>query len=226
MTKLYVNPALDWLLVSGVDDFLLLDETDRTPPDYPSTPAPMTATITSIAPTYVSVTNSLKRQVRSRGAQAWQMDLYYGAMTRATFAPLWAFLINQSGQFKSFTVALSAFTPLGSPSGTPLVNGALQSGVTINTDGWTPSQTVLKKGDWIQFENDAKVYSVISDAISNGSGQANLRIFPALRKSPADNFTVYTDPLFTVAMVTDQLPVDFDQCLKARGFSITFQEVL
>lgn len=226
MTKLYVNTAGDWLIVNASDDWLLTDDNERTPPDFPTSPDPMSATITSFSPTYVSIANSLKRHARSRGAHAWGIELRYGAMTRATFAPLWAFLINQAGQAETFTVSLEAFTPQGAATGTPLVNGAAQTGVLVATDGWTINTTVLKAGDWIQFENDTKVYSVISDVTSNGSGQATIRIYPALRQTPPNNATIYTDPLFTCALTSDLLDVDFDQCLKARGFSIQLQEVV
>lgn len=225
MTKLYVNTAGDWLKVNASDDWLLVDDETRSA-DYPTTPAPMEATVTSLAPTYVSITNSLKRQARSRGVQAWGLELRYGAMSRATFAPLWAFLLNQYGQAETFTVSLAAFTPQGAATGTPLVNGGSQTGVLIATDGWTPSTLVLKAGDWIQFENDPKVYSVISDVTANGSGEATIRIFPAIRATPPDNSIIYTDPLFTCALAADTVDVDFDQCLKARGFSIQLQEVL
>lgn len=226
MTKLYVNAALDWLLTDGTDNYLLVDSSDRTPPDYPTSPVPMDCTVVSVSPTYMTITNSLKRKVQSRGAQSWQISLRYGAMTRASFAPLWAFLTKQGGQAGTFSISLPAFAPLGVATGTPLVNGAGQTGTSLITDGWTNSVTVLKAGDWIQIDGDKKVYTITEDAISSGAGAATLKIFPALRKSPPDNFAIYTDPLFTVGLVEDLLAVDFDQCLKARGFEITLQEIL
>ena len=221
MTKLYVNTAGDWLLTDGVN-YLLVDDVSLA--TYPVTPAPMEVTVSSFSPTYVSITNSLKRQARSRGAHAWGIEMRYGAMTRATFAPLWAFLLSREGRSKTFTVSLPAFTPLGAATGTPLVNGASQAGTALITDGWSNSTLVLKAGDWIQIENDAKVYSVTADATSNGSGQVTISIYPALRRTPPDNAPISTSPLFTCSLSEDLLDIDFDQCLKPRGLTVQVQE--
>lgn len=227
MTYRYVNSDLDFRVVNLDGDWRLPDNTSRLPPDFPTTPKPISATITSFAPTLISVTNSLKRQVRTRGVQAWQLDLTYGAMTRATFAPLWAFLVSQAGQAGKFTVSIPGLcTPQGTAAGTPVVNGGAQTGNVLVTDGWSLSSAVLKKGDWIEVDGDRKVYQVTGDVTSDGSGNASIPIFPALRRSPSDNVTVYTDPVFTCALASDLMAVDFDQCLKARSFDVSLVEVL
>lgn len=84
-------------------------------------------------------------------------------------------------------------TPRGVATGTPLVNGAGQTGRSLVTDGWTPSITgILKAGDYIQLGTGTttRLYKVMQDVNSNGSGQATLDIFPILRESPADNAAV------------------------------------
>ena len=224
MTKLYVNTDGDWLLAQSGNEFLLVDDLVTFPATYPATPAPISATISSFSPTYVSITNSLRRQSRSRGAHAWAIELQYGAMTRQTFAPLWAYLISRGGRAKTFTVGLPAFVPLGAATGSPKVNGASQSGLSLITDGWTVSTLILKAGDWVQIENDIKVYSVTSDATSNGSGQVTINIYPALRRVPADNAALSTDPVFTCSLANDVVDINFDQCLMPRGLSLQLQE--
>lgn len=226
MTQRFVNTARDYRLVNGSGDYRLVDTVSRTPPDMPSTPGPMAARVSSYAPTYVSVTNALTRQVRSRGVQAWRLGLAYGGMKRADFAPLWAFLVKQGGQAGSFTAQLSAFAPRGTAAGTPMVNGGSQTGTSLVTDGWTPGDTVLKAGDFFQLENDKKVYQVTADAVANGSGQVTLSLYPALRKVPADNAEIYTDVLWTVALAEDLLDSDWDQCLIVKGFELNLIEVL
>lgn len=69
--------------------------------------------------------------------------------------------------------------------GNPLVNGAGQSGDSVNTDGWTPNTLVLRAGDYIQVGTELKM--VLSNTSSNASGQAAIEIGPMLRYSPADN---------------------------------------
>lgn len=226
MTKLFVNTAKDWLKVNGATDFLLTDvEVPYVVPEgYPVTPAWRDATITSFSPTLVSITNSLKRQARSRGAHAWGIELRYPAMTRASFAPLWAFLTNLAGQSTTFLLSLPAYTPLGTGSGTPLIAGGSQTGSSITTDGWSTGQVVLKAGDWIGIAGDLKVYMVTGDVTSDGAGLATIAIFPALRLSPADNASIAVAPYFTCALASDLVTVDFDQCVKARGFSVDLVE--
>jgi hypothetical protein len=81
--------------------------------------------------------------------------------------------------------------PLG---GSPVVNGAGQSGATLNTNGWTASAAVrLKKGDVFTIANVFTVnpftltatnqlaqFVVTADTSSDGTGAAALPISPAI----------------------------------------------
>jgi hypothetical protein len=74
-----------------------------------------------------------------------------------------------------------------------VVNGASQTGDTLNIDGVPASQTgYLKAGDYIQLgsTSSARIYKVLDDANSNGSGEVALTIYPNLRSSPSDGATV------------------------------------
>ena len=74
--------------------------------------------------------------------------------------------------------------------GTPLVNGGSQTGNTLVIDGCPASKTgYLKAGDYIQLGSgsSSRLYKVLTDTNTNGSGQATLDIWPALRNSPSDN---------------------------------------
>lgn len=84
--------------------------------------------------------------------------------------------------------------PRGVATGTPLVNGAGQGGAkTLNTKGWTFNTLgILRAGDYFQLGSGAtsRLYQVLRDADSDGSGNAALEIFPAVRDTPADNATI------------------------------------
>lgn len=90
-------------------------------------------------------------------------------------------------------------SPRGIGTGTPLVMGAGQTGLTLITDGWTISQTgILKAGDYIQLGSagSATLHMVVADADSNFSGQATLEIWPRLRTTPSDNAAItVTNPV-------------------------------
>lgn len=187
---------------------------------FPTSPAPSTIRLGAVQPTLVSIGQSLKRQVRTRGAQRWKASLSWRNRTRAEWAPIWAFVMAQRGQYESFQIVLAGHdTPQGSwAGGAPLVDGASQTGRTVNLKGFTPSQTgVIKAGDLLKF-SDSKVYMATADANSTGAGKvAALAIEPALMTSPADaEAVVYTSVPFTMALAGDvneygvQAPLFFD----------------
>lgn len=98
---------------------------------------------------------------------------------------------------------------VGTKAGSPLVNGAGQTGATLATDGWTNSSPVLKAGDVFTITGVFRVHPetkqstgvqqqfvVRADGTSNGSGVASLQISPAIvttgaaqnvSGAPADN---------------------------------------
>lgn len=80
--------------------------------------------------------------------------------------------------------------PRGVATGTPLVNGAGQIGLTLAMKGFTPNITaILKANDYIQVGSGItqRLYMNLKDVNSDGSGQVNADIWPRLRESPADN---------------------------------------
>jgi len=166
---------------------------------FPTTPVANYIAITSINPTYTSVTHSLKRQVRSRGGQRWQIEATYPPLNRTTFAPLWAFAQKQKGQFGSFSYTPPVYSNTsGTATGTLLVNnssGYVAGSTTIACDGLTGT---LKAGDFIKFNGHDKVYSVVAD------GSTSLIIEPPLLESVANNEAItYNAVPFTMAFTSD-----------------------
>lgn len=172
---------------------------------FPTSPAPASMTIKSVQPTRVSTTHNLKRQVRGGTVQRWGFQLDWKTMKRSELAPILAFALAQKGQYESFTFVPAVFgTAQAVGGGTPLINGTTATGRSIPTDGWTPSITVLKAGDFVKFASHNKVYMLTADATSNGSGQATLAIEPGLYASVADNSAVTVSNVpFTVAFAKD-----------------------
>lgn len=82
---------------------------------------------------------------------------------------------------------------MGSP-GTPLVNGASQTGSTLVTDAWT-SGYVIKEGKWIAVSVSSLIYlyQCTADTTATG-GAASIPIQPMLRSSPADNAALIINP--------------------------------
>ena len=171
---------------------------------FPTSPAFNSLSIGSVQPSFISRSISGRRQARQTHGQYFKMTATFPPMTRAQFAPIHAFVLKQRGQYESFQVIPPVVgVGLGSPAGTPLVNGADQTGRTIVTDGWSNSIVIFKAGDYLKFANHDKVYTVTADVSSNGSGAATIAIEPALITSPAtDSAITYTSVPFTVALTS------------------------
>lgn len=85
-------------------------------------------------------------------------------------------------------------TPRGVGVGgnTPRVNGAGQTGASLNIDGLPASTNgIWLKGDMFSVNGELK--ALVAAVNSNGSGQANILFEPPLRAAPADNTTILTD---------------------------------
>ena len=181
----------------------------------PTSPAFADLEIQSLQKTIVARSISGRRQVRQIGGQYWKLSASYPPMTRTDFAPIWAFMVKQRGSFDTFTVVPPVIgTPQGPGGGTPLVDGASQTGRTIVTDGWPTggTLTILKAGDFIKFANHTKVYMVTSDAICDTNGDATISIEPALLTSPAtDTAITYSSVPFTVYFDNDTIEFSTDQ---------------
>lgn len=140
---------------------------------------------------------SYSQQVYKHQGQRWEADIRLTPMKRED-AEAWAsFLLRLRGRYGTFLLGdPNCSTPRGSAStnaGTPVVNGASQTGETLNIDGCPASATdYLKAGDYIQLGSSAtaQLYKVLEDVDTNASGEATLNIFPNLRSSPDDNASV------------------------------------
>lgn len=163
-------------------------------------------TVAGIAQIRISARNAVavssspftyKQQVMQHQGARWEAEITLPPTQRADAEEWIAFLFALQGQYGTFLLGdpLGA-TPRGSAAttpGTPLVNGASQTGSTLAIDGLPISATnYLRAGDYIQLgsSSSSRLHKVLENASSNGSGEATLSIWPPLRESPSDNATV------------------------------------
>ena len=166
---------------------------------YPSTPIASLVDITSVQGNLMSETRSGRRQVRSIGAQRWAITASYNPMTRAEFAPVYAFVMAQRGFYETFT-----FVPpvVGSTSGTATgsvtTNGSTTIGATtVTLAGLTGT---LKAGDYIKFASHNKVYMLTADR----SGAGSVTFEPPLTVTVSTgNAVTYNSVPFTVRLNND-----------------------
>ena len=130
-------------------------------------------------------------------AQWWECTLTSIPLLPEDAQTITAFLRKLRGKSGTFYMGDPLRTvPYGSAAsapGTPLVNGANQSGDTLVIDGAPASATnYLKAGDLISLGTGSamRAYEVLDNASSDGSGNVTLTIWPNLRASPANNEAV------------------------------------
>lgn len=133
-------------------------------------------------------------QAFAYSGQMWAADVTLKPMKRADAEQWNAWLFSLRGQLGTFLMGdPMGATARGVATGTPLVNGASQTGGSLVIDGATNSTTGwLKAGDYIQLGSNGSstLHKVLADANSDGSGNVTLDIWPHIRVSPADNATV------------------------------------
>lgn len=132
-----------------------------------------------------------QQQTYAHPGQMWTGQFELPPMSRAEAAPWVAALVSLNGIEGTFYFGDPAWTsPRGIGTGTPKIKGASETGYDIDTDGWTAGQTgILKAGDWVQIgaTTSSKLYMVMADANSDGSGNSTLTLWPSVRTAFADN---------------------------------------
>ena len=125
-------------------------------------------------------------------ASWWEGTLSFTPMYRASADAWAAFILECRGQSNVFSVGdPKGATPRGTPVGTPVINGAAQTGYALATRGWTASAAnILLPGDYIQI--GYRLYRVLDAASADSSGHATLAVWPNLRDQPADGATIIT----------------------------------
>jgi hypothetical protein len=167
-----------------------------------------------------------EQQFIEHEGQWFEAQINLPPLERAEAEDFVGFLLALNGQKGTFTFSDPDYSePRGTALGTPLINGASQTGSTIVTDGWTPSQgSLLLRGDWIQI--GSYMYKIAQDASSDGSGNATLEVFPNLRSSPADNAAITTSSPTGLYRLSSNMMTWSVNDLMHYGISITIREAI
>lgn len=162
----------------------------------------------------------------------WQGQLNFMPQTYLEARALTSWLTSLDGQKGTFLLGDPAgATPQGSAAttpGTPVVNGGSQSGSALAIAGLPASATgYLEAGDYLSLGSgaSARLYKVLEQVDSDGSGEATVTIWPPLRSSPSDSDPVTVSNAQGVfAAAVDFLPWQIRQGLIHDGMTLPFQE--
>lgn len=134
------------------------------------------------------------QQVLNHAGRRWEIDVRLKPLRHANARVWLSWLAKLDGQLHTFSIG----DPLGcraqgEAGGTPLVNGADQTGSSLIIDGATATQTDwLKAGDYIQMGTgvDARLYMVTDDVDTGAGGAATVNVWPDITTAPADNAAI------------------------------------
>ena len=99
-----------------------------------------------------------EEQVQKHQGQWFEFDGKLPPMTRANAEEGISFLLKLNGRQYTFLLGdPSAKTARGIATGTPLINGASQTGNSLITDGWTASQTGILRPEIISRSGQEEV---------------------------------------------------------------------
>lgn len=175
-------------------------------PSAPSAPAeirifPMSAVAVSRSPF------TLREQVQVHQGQLWQAEVTLPRMDGDAAAAWQAWLLSLNGREGTFRMGdPGRRVPRGLGTGSPQIDGAGQSGNTVQIDGFTPSKAgILLAGDYIQIGD--RLHMVLEDANSDSSGEVTLSIWPRLREEPVNNSPVIVNnPTGLWRLATNEMP--------------------
>jgi hypothetical protein len=138
-----------------------------------------------------------KQQIHTHTGKRWEAEVQLPPMKYDDAEQWIAWLLSLNGMSGSFLMGdPNRATPRGSAAtaaGTPVVNGANQTGSSLAIDGLPASATgYLKAGDYIQLGSGATatLYKVVVDVDTNSSGEATLDLWPNIVTAPTDGATV------------------------------------
>lgn len=125
------------------------------------------------------------QQVQDWGGAWWEYDIEFSIRQGSDGRRLSAFFAALRGPADTF-IFRDPFIENPAALGTPLVNGASQTGSSLITDGW--GTRPMFAGDFFQLGTlgTTQLYQITADAAPSG-GNMTLQFVPALRSSPANN---------------------------------------
>lgn len=144
------------------------------------------------------------------GGRFWRGKIVLPAMTRAQADPWLVFFSKLRGRYGHFLMGDWDRRTARGTATAAAVNGLSQTGNGLVVDGMGNARTLLE-GDLFQLEN--RLYRIVADVTSDGSGNATLQFEPELRSAPADNAVLILSApkgLFRLAQNYVPNPTDFN----------------
>jgi hypothetical protein len=136
-------------------------------------------------------------QTLDRGGQKWSMQLTFTNLRTDNRAELLGIIVALRGRANRLRINVHDNPKRGLYGGTPLVDGASQTGSSINVKGCSNNITGwIKRGDYFSVivNGDHELKMCTEDASSNGTGLiTGLKFEPRLRAAPLNDAIITVD---------------------------------
>lgn len=157
---------------------------------------------------FVSELNNATQDARLIGDQ-WGATMPFSNRPKLIGRKMKAFLARLGGKSGRFRMTPPDLDQLGTMQGPGVVDGAGQTGTTLNTKGWTANQSNLfEVGDYIAFNGELK--TVVESAASDAGGLSSIEIAPPIRKATNDLDTIETTNPQAIFKLTSDQQADWD----------------
>lgn len=199
-------------------DFPTLSSMRHAPPD-------VEIGLRSNTAVFVSDLSGQAQTVELPGAR-WSLSFGYGNLQRDDAALMEAFLVALRGQAnRARVLVFGREAPRGTWAGSPLVDGAGQTGASLLIKGFSAGATV-KKGDYFNVGANGELKMVSADGTATGGGALTISFEPPLRASPANNTALVSANCVIPRMIlNDSHPRWQHKPAGFSDFSLDFVEV-
>lgn len=123
----------------------------------------------------------------------WTANLSWPTLSQDDWRLLSGFVARLSGSAGRFTYGPVHAPRRATGTGTPVMNGSIQTGTSISIKGWAASAQAFKTGDFLSYLDDngrSLLHIVVADSAATGSGFAAVDIWPPVRRSVPDGRAV------------------------------------
>ncbi len=168
--------------------------------NWPTTIGFRTMNFKAVSDTKVTTSQSGRSVRVSTAGTRFAGTIQYPPMVVGNFKPIQAIATRLQGQLNSFDITLPdvSYNSNGAAYGlTATVDGATSAGATsvdVNTN--KNSETIFYAGDVLKFASHNKVYMVVDNVTTDGTGAGTISITPSLFEDITDtsNVTVNAVP--------------------------------
>ena len=188
-------------------------------------PSAMTFGLRTNSLDFASQLSGVVQSVAMPGSR-WIATLQWAFLRRAEADRIQSLLVQMRGRTNRLVLwNVARPTVLGVGGGSPLVNGAGQTGSTINIDGLPASTSgIYIAGDFLGIGGELKM--VTATVNSNGSGQASVSFEPPLRAAPADNSAIVTtQPTAKFMLMNNEVSWQHSNPMSVGAFEMQLAEV-